>query len=159
MGNNSTILNNSVLNTTYREKDWIAIPSGFQELWKNIRTGKIAQVYCFSKLDTVEKYEFRKFNNKYLVQIFHAFPPDESRLCLGKQHSHSFVVLVQAIKCRLSDLKRMSEGEALYALNQILRGLHLLSEFYPNIRINERMIFINMEGNIKVWLNENYVLN
>lgn len=62
-------------------------------------------------------------------------------------------VVSERIPKRYSELPQLTFKESLYALSESLRGYKDCYSKVGSFDISERMIGINSNGNVKVWLN------
>lgn len=65
-------------------------------------------------------------------------------------------VLTERIPHRLDTVRNFSEPEALYVLSEALAGFQDLHAKAGVFDITEKMVGFNRDGQVRVWLNENF---
>lgn len=81
-------------------------------------------------------------------------------LCpFNSQEFKQFSVFVEKISLSLLLLQRLSFLQGLCILRESLIGFEAMFRKFGYVHIDDKLIGLNGEGNVKVWMNENFAYN
>ncbi len=62
-------------------------------------------------------------------------------------------LVLEAMECRLADLRRLEEERAIYVLAEAVKGVAALTDLFEvQFEIQAQHVAIDREDNVKVWL-------
>lgn len=147
------------------EREWEVIgeEEGLQTV-RNKETDREGQVHklCMDPRRNLEKelevYNYRRTQQNALVAVYavHSLGDSQRQLCGNEQ---TYKVVTERIPRRLSDLPVVPQREALYLLSEALRGYDDLYSKVGEFEVTDRMVGLNPQGQVRVWLNENFADN
>lgn len=162
MGNNNPSARGAPVHRASRPDEWVRQgTTGYCDLVRNTQTGQIAEQYSIpvdqriNREEDIRRYEFRG-SHPYFVKVLQVEKEDSQQLCQGQDFIR---VKTEHIPARLSEVDGLSEPEGLYVLREALNGYKIICQFQGILKINEEMIGFTQDGQVKVWLNENYARN
>lgn len=114
-------------------------------------------------------YDFRRTNTMGLVKVYETELVEEpndprrrnqslSNLCKCND-SVRLSVYSERIQYRLSELPQLTFPESLQFLKQTLNSYDVIYNRMGPLHINPELIGVNSQGEIKVWVNENWAVN
>ena len=68
-------------------------------------------------------------------------------------------VMTESIPIRGPDIRPLSSKEGMYMLSECLRGYNDCYNKVGAFEVNDRMMGLNKNGHVKVWLNEEWAQN
>jgi|JI6StandDraft_1071083.scaffolds.fasta_scaffold00351_6 serine/threonine protein kinase len=162
MGNNNNAVAGVQVYRTSRPGEWVRQgTTGYCDIVKNAQTGEIAEQYSIpidqglSFEEELRLYEMRR-NQPRIVRVLQVEKENTTHFCQGQEFLR---VKTEHIPKRLSDFEKLSHNEGFYVLLEVLRGYQAIHRFQPRFTINREMVGFTPEGQVRVWLNENFAKN
>ena len=130
-------------------------------LLKNRLTGTELEEYILSFADHNEYQDYYdsyywRLSQDHVVRTLHFVDCSKSEFCAT---SYSAKVYIERIPIKLSDIKDIPYPDNLYVLLAALDGFDRIVQKAGFFEIQEYMICVNRQGEIKVWINDNLSRN
>jgi hypothetical protein len=150
--------------------NWMEVGGPGSGIYRDNATGREGEVGTvtldpiYSPSDELHIYNYRKdttvpFVNAYGAEVITPNQPPPSDKSKAKDPLTHMVVATERIPHRLVNCPQLTYPETLYTLDRSLEGYDVAYQRCGPMRVNDRMIGFNNQGECKVWVNENFANN